>query len=90
VPSPLKDDAESTKRLMPRDYKARASQVILLKINAWDANCPLYIPQRVEAATVAAALEERDQRIAALEAQLAQFRATLRRESTFMAGAPEG
>jgi predicted pyridoxine 5'-phosphate oxidase superfamily flavin-nucleotide-binding protein len=45
--------------------------VILFKINAWDANCPQHIPQRFEAAEVAAALQQRDQRIAALEAQLA-------------------
>lgn len=68
-------DAELTAKLMPKDYKARASQVILFKINAWDANCPQHIPQRFEAAAVAAAIEERDQRIAALEAELSGMRA---------------
>jgi predicted pyridoxine 5'-phosphate oxidase superfamily flavin-nucleotide-binding protein len=72
----VEDDPELTERFMPKGYKARASQVILLKINAWDANCPQHIPQRFEAAEVAAALEERDQRIAALESQLAEIRAT--------------
>jgi len=61
---------------MPKGYKARASQVILFEVNAWDANCPQHIPQRFEAATVAAALEKRDQRIAALEAELATLSAT--------------
>jgi predicted pyridoxine 5'-phosphate oxidase superfamily flavin-nucleotide-binding protein len=56
---------------MPGGYKARASQVILFKVAAWDANCPQHIPQRLEAADVAAALAERDRRIAALEAELA-------------------
>ena len=63
-------------RLMPGDYKARASQVILFKINAWDANCPQHIPHRFDAAAVAAAIDERDRRIAALEAELAGLRAT--------------
>jgi len=67
----VEDDPELTRRLMPEGYKARSSQVILFKVNAWDANCPQHIPQRFEAAEVAAALQQRDQRIAALEAQLA-------------------
>ncbi len=71
----VEDDAELTHRLMPEGYQARASQVILFKINAWDANCPQHIPQRFEAAAVAAAIEERDRRIAALEAELATLRA---------------
>ena len=70
----VEEDPELTARLMPGDYKARPSQVILFKINAWDANCPQHIPQRFEAAAVAAAIEERDQRIAALEAELATLR----------------
>jgi len=72
----VEHDPELTERLMPKDYKARTSQVILFKINAWDANCPQHIPQRFEAATVATAIEERDRRIAALEAELATLRAT--------------
>ncbi len=71
----VENDLELIERLMPEDYKARASQVILFKINAWDANCPQHIPQRFEAAAVAAAIEERDRRIAALEAELATLRA---------------
>jgi uncharacterized protein len=71
----IEDDAELTARLMPADYKARASQVILFTVSAWDANCPQHIPQRIEAADVAAALAERDARIAELEAQLAELRA---------------
>jgi len=63
------DDALVAK-LMPQGYKARAEQVMLLKVTAWDANCPQHIPQRFEAAEVAKAIEERDQKIAALEAEL--------------------
>ena len=54
-------------QLMPNDYRARPEHVLLFTIAAWDANCPQHIPQRFEAADVAAALAERDARIAELE-----------------------
>ena len=71
----VEDDPELTIRLMPKGYKARPSQVILFEVGAWDANCPQHIPQRFEAADVAAAIEERDRRIEELEAQLTSLRA---------------
>lgn len=64
-------------KLMPSDYKARAEQVILLKISAWDANCPQHIPIRYEAADVLAALELRNKRIAELESELALLQSNL-------------
>jgi predicted pyridoxine 5'-phosphate oxidase superfamily flavin-nucleotide-binding protein len=69
----VEDDAELVRRLMPTGYRARAAQVILFKVSAWDANCPQHIPQRYEAADVSAAIAVRDQRIAELEAQLASL-----------------
>jgi len=66
--------AELTAMLMPEGYKARAEQAILFTVTAWDANCPRHIPQRFDAADVAAALAERDQRIEALEAELSRLR----------------
>ena len=65
----VEGDAELTARLMPSGYKARPEQVVLFSVLAWDANCPQHIPQRLDAAAVSAALAERDQRIAALEAE---------------------
>jgi predicted pyridoxine 5'-phosphate oxidase superfamily flavin-nucleotide-binding protein len=59
---------------MPDGYKARPEQVILFTVAAWDSNCAQHIPQRFEAADVAAALAERDQRIAALEAEVNALR----------------
>jgi predicted pyridoxine 5'-phosphate oxidase superfamily flavin-nucleotide-binding protein len=56
---------------MPEGYSARPEQAILFTVTAWDANCPQHIPQRFEAADVAAALASRDARIAELEARLA-------------------
>jgi predicted pyridoxine 5'-phosphate oxidase superfamily flavin-nucleotide-binding protein len=70
----VEGDAALTARLMPQGYRSRPEQVILFKVSAWDANCPQHIPQRFEAADVAAALAERDQRIAELEAQIVQLR----------------
>jgi len=71
----VEDDAALTGRLMPEGYRARAEQVILFSVTAWDANCPQHIPRRFEAADVAAALAERDKRIAALEEEVARLSA---------------
>ena len=71
----VEGDAELTAKLMPPNYKARAEQVMLFEIEAWDANCPQHIPQRFEAADVHAALAERDQRIQALVSELEALRA---------------
>ena len=69
----VEGDAELLAKLMPVGYKARGEQAIVFAISAWDSNCPQHIPQRFEAADVAAALATRDQRIAELEAQLRQL-----------------
>jgi len=56
--------------LMPAGYGAKGERAIVIRVTAWDANCPQHIPQRFEAEEVRAALEARDNRIAALEAEL--------------------
>ena len=72
----VEGNAELTAKLMPEGYKARPEQVILFTVAAWDANCPQHIPQRFEAADVAAALAARDKRIEALEAEIKRLRET--------------
>jgi predicted pyridoxine 5'-phosphate oxidase superfamily flavin-nucleotide-binding protein len=72
------DDPALMKSLMPQGYKARPEQVILFKISAWDTNCPQHIPQKFDAADVAAALALRDARIAELEAELAAAKGGVR------------
>jgi uncharacterized protein len=72
----VEGDAELTAKLMPEGYKARPEQVILFTVAAWDANCPQHIPQRFEAAEVAAALAARDKRIEALETEIKRLRET--------------
>ena len=68
------EDAEVTKSLMPEGYAAKPEQTILFTVAAWDTNCPQHIPQKFDAADVAAALEQRDKKIAALEAEIAELR----------------
>ena len=70
----VEDDEALTTSLMPKGYRARPEQVILFKIAAWDTNCPQHIPQKFDAGDVAAALAVRDQRIAELEAEVAELR----------------
>jgi predicted pyridoxine 5'-phosphate oxidase superfamily flavin-nucleotide-binding protein len=66
----VEDDAALLASLMPQGYKARPEQAIIFTIAAWDTNCPQHIPQKFDAADVAAALASRDARIAALEAEV--------------------
>jgi uncharacterized protein len=68
------DDPALLKSLMPQGYRARPEQVIVFRIAAWDTNCPQHIPQKFDAADVAAALAHRDGRIAELEAELAALK----------------
>jgi hypothetical protein len=73
----VEDDPALTASLMPKDYKAKPEQAILFKITAWDSNCPQHIPMKFDAADVAAAVSERDARIAELEAEVAQLKQRL-------------
>jgi predicted pyridoxine 5'-phosphate oxidase superfamily flavin-nucleotide-binding protein len=69
----VEGDADLVARLMPEAYRAQPEQAILFTVAAWDVNCPQHIPQRFEAADVSAILAERDERIAALEAEVARL-----------------
>ncbi|NCT69697.1 MAG: pyridoxamine 5'-phosphate oxidase [Xanthomonadaceae bacterium] len=54
--------------------EARTERTMTIHVDAFDWNCPKYIPVRFEAEDVQRALAERDARIAELEAQLAELR----------------
>lgn len=71
------DDPALLEQLMPAGYRARAEQVMLFTVTAWDENCPQHIPQRFEAESVARAIDERDRRIAELEKELGAARLAL-------------
>ncbi|HZR75870.1 pyridoxamine 5'-phosphate oxidase family protein [Bradyrhizobium sp.] len=70
----VEDDPALLQSLMPKGYKARPEQAILFRMAAWDTNCPQHIPQKFDAADVAAALSARDARIAELEAEVAALK----------------
>ena len=71
----VEGDAGLVAQLMPDGYRARPEQAILFTVSAWNANCPQHIPLRFDAADIAAALAERDDRIKALEAEVARLQA---------------
>jgi predicted pyridoxine 5'-phosphate oxidase superfamily flavin-nucleotide-binding protein len=70
----VEDDPALIAKLMPPGYRARGERVLLFTVHAFDQNCPRHIPQRFDAADVQAALDERDTRIAALEAEVQRLR----------------
>jgi predicted pyridoxine 5'-phosphate oxidase superfamily flavin-nucleotide-binding protein len=70
-------DAALIARLTPEGHRARPEQAILFTVEAWDVNCPQHIPQKLDAADVAAALDRLQRRIAELEAENAGLRRTI-------------
>ncbi|NVB85525.1 MAG: pyridoxamine 5'-phosphate oxidase family protein [Kofleriaceae bacterium] len=62
-------------QLGPLPTKARAEQVFVLTVTAWDVNCQQHIPQKLDARDVASAIERLEARIAELEAENARLRA---------------
>jgi predicted pyridoxine 5'-phosphate oxidase superfamily flavin-nucleotide-binding protein len=73
--SAVEGDAALNARLKPEGYKARVERVMLIKVVAWDVNCPQHIPVKIDARDVAAAVDKRDARIAELEAEVRKLRA---------------
>ena len=69
----IEGDAALVVKLMPKDYKAKPEQVIVINVTAWDGNCPQHIPVRFDATTVKEAIDARDQRIRDLEVELARL-----------------
>jgi predicted pyridoxine 5'-phosphate oxidase superfamily flavin-nucleotide-binding protein len=44
----VEDDPALLASLMPGNYRARPSQVIVFAVKAWDSNCPQHIPRRFD------------------------------------------
>ena len=72
--SAVEGDAALNTKLKPEGYKARVERVMLIKVAAWDVNCPQHIPVKIGADDVAAALAKRDARIVELEAEVRRLR----------------
>ncbi len=70
-------DQDLIARVSSPDYAARVERVIVFTIKAWDANCPKHIPKLVKVEDVLPAIQERDQKIADLEAQLKELKRKL-------------
>jgi uncharacterized protein len=75
----VENDAGLLAKLMPEGYEARPQQAILFTIEAWDVNCPQHIPQKLDAADVAAAVAKLERRVSELEAENARQRESLAR-----------
>ena len=73
----VEHDGEWLAKLMPEGYKARPEQVILFEVAAWDINCRQHIPQKFDAADVAATVSALQRKIATLESDNAALRARL-------------
>ncbi|WP_353230891.1 pyridoxamine 5'-phosphate oxidase family protein [Novosphingobium sp.] len=73
----VSDDPAIIARLMPENYRARPEQAILFTVTAWDVNCPQHIPQKIDAAEVAATIDHLNARIAELEAENARLKGHL-------------
>jgi uncharacterized protein len=56
-------------RVMPAGYAARPERVIVFTVEAWDANCPQHIPQKIDAVDVQAALAKLEAQVRDLTAE---------------------
>ncbi|MFN8700480.1 MAG: pyridoxamine 5'-phosphate oxidase family protein [Rhodospirillales bacterium] len=70
----IEGDAVLLQSLMPQGYKATPERALLFRVAAWDSNCPQHIPMMIPADDAAAALAERDAKIAELTAKLENMR----------------
>lgn len=71
----VEDDAALIASLAPADQKKPPQRAIVIRVDAWDANCPQHITRRFSEAEVLAATEAMRQRIEALEAEVARLKA---------------
>jgi predicted pyridoxine 5'-phosphate oxidase superfamily flavin-nucleotide-binding protein len=75
----VEDDPGLVEQLMDYDqpYRAAPEQAIIFRVEAWDVNCPQHIPVRIDAEWVKSALEEKEQKIAELEAQIQKLQSVV-------------
>lgn len=62
-------------RFDPLAAKARPEQIVLIRVTAWDVNCPQHIPVKIDASDVVAAIDKLEAKIAELDAENARLRA---------------
>jgi hypothetical protein len=69
---PLDADPALAALLVDPGYRARPQRALLIRVEAFDWNCPQHIVQKLDTIEVDRMLARRDARIAELEAKLAQ------------------
>ncbi|CAN5479691.1 pyridoxamine 5'-phosphate oxidase family protein [soil metagenome] len=72
----VEDDPALLDQLRNPDYPGKVERAIVFTIEAWDINCPQHIHKRFSQSQIAPVVEKLQARIADLEEQLAQARAT--------------
>ena len=70
----VEGDAELEATLRDPEYPGKVERAILFEIEAWDVNCPQHIHKRFPQRTVAPLIEQLQQRVQELEAELAALR----------------
>lgn len=77
----VEDDPDLLARLTDDDYsaaaKTRPERAIVFHLEQWDVNCPQHITPRYSAQQAALVVEELNEKIAVLEAELMDLRANL-------------
>ena len=66
----VEGDAALEERLRNQDYPGRVERVVLFEIEVWDINCPQHIHKRFPEREVALVIEQLQQRVQELEAQV--------------------
>jgi predicted pyridoxine 5'-phosphate oxidase superfamily flavin-nucleotide-binding protein len=70
----VEGDDTLVETLMPADYDAKPERVLLFHMEAWDANCPQHIPQKIDLRDVQGLVAKLQARITELEAENASLR----------------
>jgi predicted pyridoxine 5'-phosphate oxidase superfamily flavin-nucleotide-binding protein len=73
----VEDDPALLARLVDPSYRARPERVIVFTVEAWDTNCPSHITPRYSEEEVRDATAIMRERIAALEAEMAELKGRL-------------
>lgn len=66
----IDDDPDLLEQLRDSHYPGRVERAIVFSIEAWDINCPQHIHKRIPQREVAPVVEQLQQRVQELEAQL--------------------
>ena len=70
----VEGDADLESQLREPKYPGNVERVILFEIEAWDINCPQHIHKRLPQTKVAPAIEQLQDRVRELEAELASVK----------------